>query len=70
MMREILGVGEEPRIQRHWFHDEFFDLFVWQAAGGEISCRSFATALIRASARWYGTTAAVDSSTTATPAQS
>jgi hypothetical protein len=36
MLREILGVGEEPRIQRRWFHDEFFDLFVWQVVGGEI----------------------------------
>src|SRR5688572_23388293 len=36
MLREILGVGEEPRIQRRWFHDAFFDLFVWQVVGGEI----------------------------------
>jgi hypothetical protein len=36
-MREIIGVAEEPRTRRRWFHDEFFDLFVWQTAGGEIT---------------------------------
>jgi len=37
-MREILGVAqEEPQTRRRWFHDEYFDLFVWQDAGGEIT---------------------------------
>lgn len=36
MMREILGVAEEPRTHRRWFHDDYFDLFVWQAEGGEV----------------------------------
>lgn len=36
MMREIHGLTEEPRIQRRWFHDDYFDLFVWQADGGAI----------------------------------
>jgi len=35
-MKEILGVTEEPRTRRRWFHDERFDLFVWQAEGGEL----------------------------------
>jgi hypothetical protein len=35
-MREILGVADEPRTRRRWFHDDFFDLFVWQTNGGEI----------------------------------
>jgi len=35
-MREILGVADEASIRRRWFHDDFFDLFVWQADGGEI----------------------------------
>jgi hypothetical protein len=36
-MREILGVTDEPRTRRRWFHDDYFDLFVWQTAGGEIT---------------------------------
>ena len=36
-MREILGVGDEARLHRRWFHDEFFDLFVWQDAGGALA---------------------------------
>ena len=35
-MREILGLGDEARLNRRWFHDEYFDLFVWQA-GGEVT---------------------------------
>ncbi|MEO7726704.1 MAG: hypothetical protein ABIS45_05580 [Burkholderiales bacterium] len=31
MMREILGVAQaESDSHRRWFHDEYFDLFVWQ----------------------------------------
>jgi len=37
MMKEILGVTDEPRTLRRWFHDEFFDLFVWQTGKGEIT---------------------------------
>jgi hypothetical protein len=36
MMREILGVAQdEPEVQRRWFHDDYFDLFVWQTDQGE-----------------------------------
>jgi hypothetical protein len=30
MLKEILGVADDPPARRRWFHDEFFDLFVWQ----------------------------------------
>jgi hypothetical protein len=33
MLKEILGVTDEPPAKRRWFHDEYFDLFVWQAEG-------------------------------------
>lgn len=33
MFREILGVADEPPARRRWFHDEYFDLFVWQTKG-------------------------------------
>ena len=36
-MREILGLGDEARLNRRWFHDEYFDLFVWQAEGGALA---------------------------------
>ena len=36
-MREIEGVGDEPRTRRRWFHDDYFDLFVWQTDTGDIS---------------------------------
>ena len=36
MMHEILGVTDEPGVHRRWFHDDYFDLFVWQAGGGEL----------------------------------
>ena len=36
MMREILGVTDEPDAHRRWFHDDYFDLFVWQTGGGEV----------------------------------
>lgn len=35
-MREILGVTGEPGSHRRWFHDDYFDLFVWQTGGGEL----------------------------------
>ena len=36
MLKEILGVADDPPAKRRWFHDDFFDLFVWQA-GGEVT---------------------------------
>lgn len=37
MMREIVGVVQgEPVSRRRWFHDEYFDLFVWQDSADEI----------------------------------
>ena len=33
MLKEILGVTDDPPATRRWFHDDYFDLFVWQAAG-------------------------------------
>ena len=36
MLKEILGVTDDPPAKRRWFHDEYFDLFVWQA-GGEVT---------------------------------
>ena len=37
MMREILGVAEEAAARRRWFHDDYFDLFVWQVPSGEVT---------------------------------
>ena len=36
MMREILGLADESEARRRWFHDDYFDLFVWQSGSGEI----------------------------------
>ena len=36
-MREILGVDDEARLQRRWFHDDYFDLFVWQDERGALA---------------------------------
>jgi hypothetical protein len=36
MLKEIHGVADEPPAKRRWFHDDFFDLVVWQA-GGEVT---------------------------------
>lgn len=36
-MREILGVADEPRTRRRWFHNDYFDLFVWQTTDGEVT---------------------------------
>lgn len=36
-MREIQGLGDEARLNRRWFHDDYFDLFVWQDAGGAVA---------------------------------
>ena len=37
MLREIEGITDEPRTRRRWFHDEYFDLFVWQTDQGEVT---------------------------------
>jgi hypothetical protein len=37
MLREIEGVADEPRTHRRWFHDEDFDLFVWQTEEGDVT---------------------------------
>ena len=37
MLREIEGVADEPRMRRRWFHDDDFDLFVWQTDNGDIT---------------------------------
>ena len=37
MMREILGVAPDPGARRRWFHDDYFDLFVWQVPGGQVT---------------------------------
>ena len=36
MMKEIFGLADDPPARRRWFHDEYFDLFVWQT-GGEVT---------------------------------
>jgi hypothetical protein len=37
MLREITTTRQDnPDRRRRWFQDEFFDLFVWQNADGEI----------------------------------
>ena len=33
MLKEIPGVADDPPAKRRWFHDEYFDLFVWQNQG-------------------------------------
>ena len=33
MLKEIHGLTEEAPARRRWFHDDFFDLFVWEAEG-------------------------------------
>jgi hypothetical protein len=37
MLREIEGVTDEPSTRRRWFHDEYFDLFVWQTDKGDVT---------------------------------
>lgn len=36
MLHEIVGVADEPPARRRWFHDDYFDLFVWQTREGEV----------------------------------
>jgi hypothetical protein len=33
MLKEIHGVTDDPPARRRWFHDDYFDLFVWEAEG-------------------------------------
>jgi hypothetical protein len=35
-MREIQGVADDPPARRRWFHDDYFDLFVWET-GEEVT---------------------------------
>jgi hypothetical protein len=35
-MKEIFGVADDPPSRRRWFHDDYFDLFVWQT-GEEVT---------------------------------
>jgi hypothetical protein len=35
-MKEIFGLADDPPARRRWFHDEYFDLFVWET-GGEVT---------------------------------
>jgi len=37
MLHEIVGLTDEPSAKRRWFHDEYFDLFVWQTLNGELT---------------------------------
>jgi hypothetical protein len=37
MLREIEGIADEPRARRRWFHDDYFDLFVWETEDGDIT---------------------------------
>ncbi|HLX82205.1 MAG TPA: hypothetical protein VKS43_16635 [Burkholderiales bacterium] len=36
MLHEIVGLADEPPAKRRWFHDDYFDLFVWQTADGDV----------------------------------
>lgn len=37
MLREILEVAKEPGEHRRWFHDDDFDVFVWQSQSGKVT---------------------------------
>lgn len=38
MLREIEGVHQdEPALRRRWFHDDDFDLFLWQREDGTVT---------------------------------
>jgi hypothetical protein len=37
MLREIRGIEQRnPQHKRRWFQDDYFDLFVWQDAAGDV----------------------------------
>ena len=33
MLKEIIGVADDPPAHRRWFHNDYFDLFVWESEG-------------------------------------
>ncbi len=35
-MKEIFGVADDGPAKRRWFHDDYFDLFVWET-GDELT---------------------------------
>jgi hypothetical protein len=37
MLHEIVGLTDEPPARRRWFHDDYFDLFVWQTLNGDLT---------------------------------
>lgn len=37
MLREIHGIAYEPGIHRRWFHDDDFDVFLWQTPLGGVT---------------------------------
>jgi hypothetical protein len=38
MLRELAGVRQdEPGLSRHWFQDDYFDLFLWLTPAGRVS---------------------------------
>lgn len=37
MLKEIQGLSAEAEGLRRWFHDDLFDLFVWQSPQGEVT---------------------------------
>ena len=41
MLREIEGIADEPQTKRRWFHDAYFDLFVWETDVGEVTLFQF-----------------------------
>ena len=37
MLREIRGVEQRnPQLKRRWFQDEYFDLWTWESAEGDL----------------------------------
>ncbi len=37
MLREMARVRQlDPTLQRRWFRDDYFDIFIWQKADGDI----------------------------------
>ncbi len=37
MLEEIAGVRQDnPELRRRWFHDDYFDLFIWQSPASSI----------------------------------
>jgi hypothetical protein len=36
VLKEIAAVKQDSRDTKRWFRDEYFDLYLWQTAAGEI----------------------------------